>query len=379
MSDNTGNVNSDKILVEGNVKFVIGRAFYNPQMELNRTMSSLLVGALGNLNDKLKICDGFAASGIRGLRYVKENDNVELVNFVEANRRVCPVIEKNIMLNNLSSSAGVFCENILTHLSTHHEYNFIELDPFGTPAPYLHASVSSFLSNSSTKKAVLSVTATDTAVLHGAHRRATPKIYHSKPIHDMFLYEFGTRILLAHIARVAHEYDYKIMPLMSFSHRHYVKVICYVVRGAVGAREQELNNLGYVKFNPKTFEYHSIPLNQFYSQGLEKNNDELIGGLIYLSELHSPEVLKRMKQIAIERKEDRALKIINIMLNEKGLLYYDLHYMGKVLRLSSPKNNDVIDKLTSEGYYAAPTHFTPTGIRTDAPASEVVKVFKGEE
>jgi len=361
-----------KSITESKVTFVKGSSFYNPYMELNRTMSSLAVGAV---HEKLKVCDGMSASGIRGMRYMAENNNVQLVNFVEANKKVCPVIKKNIKLNKLKDCT-VFCENFMTHMSTHHEYNFIEVDPFGTPVPYLHAALSSFAANHHSKQVYLSVTATDTAVLHGAHHRATPKIYHSKPVRQLFMYEFGTRILLAYVARAAHEFDYKIEPVMSFSHRHYIKLILKLVRGARVARKQEHEMLGYVILNPGTCAFRALSFNEFYKQGLKLKKNEIIGGPVYLDELHERKVLDKMSILAKKRDHLNALKMIELMKNEKGLLYYDLHYMAKVTKLSLPKKTEIIEHLIQKGYYAAPTHFTPTGIRTNAEPKIIRKFFK---
>ena len=55
--------------------------FYNPSMELNRDLSVILCQWLVNNRDKtLKIIDGLAASGARGLRIKNEvNGDFELV------------------------------------------------------------------------------------------------------------------------------------------------------------------------------------------------------------------------------------------------------------------------------------------------------------
>ncbi len=367
---NTDVLITNEMIEEGQVKFKTGGSFYNPHMELNRTMSSLCVGTL----DELNVCDGMTASGIRGLRYAKENQNVKSINFVDANRNIIPFIEQNVKLNNITN-ANVYCDNILTHLTQFHDYNFIELDPYGSPAPYISSAFSSFASNCSLKQPYLSVTATDTAVLHGAHHRATPKIYHAIPSKHLFMYEHGLRLLLGYIARVGHEYDYSIEPVMSFSHRHYVKVIMQVKRGAISAREQEMNDLGYIKLNTKTFEYSGIPLKQVYSSGLEKKENEILSGPIFLAELHKPKHIKHMLNLAKDRGETKAEKILELMKTEKGLMYYDLHYIARQLKSGPPKTMYIVDKLNELGFYAAPTHFTPLGVRTNAPVKELIGLF----
>src|SRR3989344_4170895 len=46
--------------------------FYNPEMELCRSLCSL---ALGSLPGKLSLIDAMCASGVRGIRYAREHRN----------------------------------------------------------------------------------------------------------------------------------------------------------------------------------------------------------------------------------------------------------------------------------------------------------------
>ena len=49
--------------------------FYNPSMRLNRDLSVLIIQYLcNNICKKLKILDGLASSGIRGVRFANEVD-----------------------------------------------------------------------------------------------------------------------------------------------------------------------------------------------------------------------------------------------------------------------------------------------------------------
>ena len=56
---------------EENTNFEVSKdVFYNPNMQFCRSFCSLAVGAL---EEKLNVLDAFCASGIRGIRYAKEN------------------------------------------------------------------------------------------------------------------------------------------------------------------------------------------------------------------------------------------------------------------------------------------------------------------
>jgi len=65
---------------EEGISFTAGKnVFYNPNMKFCRSVSSLAVGVIGG---KLSVIDAFCASGIRGIRYAKENSNVEKLTFL---------------------------------------------------------------------------------------------------------------------------------------------------------------------------------------------------------------------------------------------------------------------------------------------------------
>ena len=52
--------------------------FYNPVMELNRDLAVLALQAYQKLvNRGLRICDPLTASGLRGIRFAAEVENVE--------------------------------------------------------------------------------------------------------------------------------------------------------------------------------------------------------------------------------------------------------------------------------------------------------------
>ena len=61
--------------------------FFNPHMQLCRDIFSLSIGALPE--KKLSLCDCFAASGARGIRYKLENKNISKLSL--SFRRVCRV------------------------------------------------------------------------------------------------------------------------------------------------------------------------------------------------------------------------------------------------------------------------------------------------
>ena len=129
--------------------------FYNPSMKFSRDLN---VEFAKKLNFKGLFLDGMAASGIRGMRLALEcNYNVE---FCDTSKLAVEAIKDNLKLNNLKSE--VFHDD-LQNLVKERQYDWIDVDPFGTPAPYLESIIENVNDGG-----ILGIAATDTAVLCGA-------------------------------------------------------------------------------------------------------------------------------------------------------------------------------------------------------------------
>ena len=347
------------------------RLFYNPHMEFCRDMSSLSVGAIGRMfGDRLDLCDGFTATGIRGIRYAKENpDVIERLTLVDANRFAKEVVVKNLKINGVE---GEFVQDDIVHYVYGKHHTFVEIDPFGTPQPFIRPVISSFYSDNSIKTAYLSVTATDPAVLCGAHYKACVKLYHSYPLHTSFCHEVGIRILLINIMWAANEYDFGIEPLFSLSHRHFMKVLVRLQRGARYATDNT-KMMGYLTYDPKEYniEVSRFPMSQEQSR---------IGGPLWLGELHNRRFVSIMREINRERdykNKEKLNKYLSMMIGEVDMppYFYDTHLLAKVFKHQPIKLQDILDRLNDRGYPAVKTHFSPNGFKTRAPLEVIRECF----
>ena len=134
---------------EQNIEFAIAKnVFYNPEMQFCRSFCSLAVGAI---EAKIKVLDAFSATGIRGIRYAKENKNVKEIDFLEANDDAIPTLKKNLKKNKIKGKPikqlyeRHFVNGFLDYLDPPKKvgsiypkpkdfgYDFVEIDPFGTP------------------------------------------------------------------------------------------------------------------------------------------------------------------------------------------------------------------------------------------------------
>lgn len=56
--------------------------------------------------------------------------------------------------------------------------------------------------------------------------------------------------------------------------------------------------------------------------------------------------------------------------------FYDLNEVAKRAGVSPPKIGTLIDELREAGHFASRTHFSPMGIRTDAPHDELLQAVR---
>ena len=346
--------------MEENIDLSLSKnVFYNPAMTLCRSISSLAVGAIG---EKMDVVDAFCASGIRGIRYARENRNVKSLTFLDIEPEAIKLAKKNAKANKVKAE---FKTGNISRLALELAADFVEIDPFGTPSPYL---VDAFRFFNPKKTAYLSVTATDVAVLCGGKVAPCMKNYHAKPLNNEFTHETGLRIMLKRIAEVAAEFNMGIAPLVSFSDKHYLKSVIRLQRSADLAFES-LQKLGYVSYDKKTGARSS---GQFPEPDME------YAGPLWLGELHEPGFLRTMEELNGKRKYgdmDEISGMLGVMGNEVGMppYYYNVHALCRIRRLGRiPNMNELIEKIRSKGYRASRTHFSDISIKSDAPHEEIL-------
>lgn len=350
--------------------------FFNPQMGLCRDFSSLAAGALGGKRRTMRVADATAASGVRGIRYWLENRNVGEVSFVDLRKDAIAACRRNARGNGLKGArffAGPFDRFAIES----RDFDLIEIDPFGTPVPFLYDAV-----RAAKGGAALSVTATDMAVLCGAHPKACLKNYQAKPLNSEYCHEAAIRILLGKIARTVSEFNFGIKPVASLSHLHYVKVFVLLEEGAEKAVES-LKTLGFVAHCNKCLnrEWRKGIANSLPAKCPECGASYEYGGPMWLGELHDGGFLREMGKLNGKRDyagREKIAKFLSLMGGEIEMppFYYDLHALCKKAGCRAAKPETAIGKLRKAGFRAVPTHFRFNSVKTDAPFGKVARAIK---
>jgi tRNA (guanine26-N2/guanine27-N2)-dimethyltransferase len=355
----------DNLMQEGAVTFNVGSAFFNPKMKLNRDICVAMVRSLKIIS----YLDALSASGVRGLRVAKEGE-VEKVTLNDVSPSAYERVKENISRNQLTN-CDAYRQNANALMHERH-FETVDLDPFGSPAPFLSAA-----SRSATS--YLFITATDTAPLCGAHQKSGIRKYMALPVRTEYHREMGARILLGAIARELARLDKAMVPLLTHVTDHYVRTYSGIEKGAKPA-DRSLEEIGYVKHCHRCGAWSA-------HKGLECKHagecpscggNTTVAGPLWLGSLHDRAVLKA----AIEEldklmeRNDRAARLLRLCKEEIDVpMYYDHHNICKRLKLTPSRIEEVIDLLHENGWQASRTHFSGVGIKTDATMEDLQRLL----
>ncbi len=214
--------------------------FFNPLMKLSRDISVSSLQVLKENLDRLDICDVLAGLGARGLRYAKEVEEIDRVIVNDISPEAVDLIQKNIEHNDLSEAKANRGDGNLILRKNHSSLSVVDLDPFGTPVPFLDSSFSAL-----SREGILLVTATDTAPLCGAYSKACIRRYGARPLRTPYSRELGLRILLGSIQRRAASHDIALKPVLAHATQHYFRIHFKSEQGAKPGNKI-LKEQGYV-------------------------------------------------------------------------------------------------------------------------------------
>ena len=98
-------------------------------------------------------------------------------------------------------------------------YQWVDLDPFGSPIQFLDAALQSL-----SRTGVLEVTATDTAALTGSSPSSQARRYQAKGLVDEYAHDDAVRLLLGTVATTAARLDKVVTPLLALFDGHHVRI-----------------------------------------------------------------------------------------------------------------------------------------------------------
>jgi tRNA (guanine26-N2/guanine27-N2)-dimethyltransferase len=331
--------------------------FYNPYMKLNRSLCVLFMRAAGG---ELVFADVLAGCGAKGLRVACESGNKVYLN--DANQDAFEAINRSAELNSLDVSVSNLDANRFT-LENKGLFDFIDIDPFGSPVPFLDSALLS-----SKNFGYIGATATDTATLCGVYPATCQRRYQAQPLRSEFCHEVGLRILIGYLARSGAKYDMGIKPIFSHSTRHYFRLYVEVRKG-VRFAESSIDSLGYLFYcsRCKVFSYETgfHPVEKSCDCGKKMKTS----GPLWLGEVNEKSFLERMLSFPQTRDTLKLLSLLSDELNAP--FYYDVHALSRRTGVAAPPMHLIIRRLEEMDFAASRTHFSGVGVKTNAPVNVV--------
>jgi tRNA (guanine26-N2/guanine27-N2)-dimethyltransferase len=388
------------------------------------------------------ILDALSATGLRALRYAQEIPFTTSVTANDLLAEATKSIELNVAHNKLEGKITAVTGNALAHMYSlaceapdtrgrskpSKKYDVIDLDPYGTAAPFLDAAVQSVRDDGG----LLCITCTDAGVwASNGYPEKCYSLYGGVPLKGIHSHEGGLRIILHSIATSAAKYGLTIEPLLSLSIDFYARVFVRVRKspaevkflagktmlvyncdsgcGAWSTQMLAKNKLAPNKNGKGTFYKYVLTSAPSADPHCEHCGTKThLAGPMYGGPIHSPDFIKRILADLPNVSKDTYQTTARIegmltMAMEENMAPLEAqtmelpagygkngdpaaidHYpfflipsvLAKVLHTTTPHENALRGALRHLGYRATRSHAKAGSIKTDAPWSVIWQVMR---
>ncbi len=325
--------------------------FYNPAMKLNRDLTILLLNAVEN--KKMNVADIMAGTGVRSIRLLKELKKGKIKKLYANDWNSIDKIKRNFKLN--KAKAGVYSEDANLFLLKSTGFDYIDIDPFGSPNEFLDAAVKRI-----SRGGILGVTATDTAVLCGTYPKAGLRNYWATATRTGFMHETALRILARKVQLVGAQYNKALIPIFSYAKEHYVRVFFRCIKGKKNC-DEVIKQHKFILYNPKTLAYEVSDVNN--------KKDYTAIGPLFVGSLHDKKLIKKMLSQATDKEIKKFLSIIYNELDIAGS--YDVHQLSKMLKRYVPNYDILLQRAKGSR-----VHYSNKAIKTRMSIDELRALMK---
>jgi tRNA (guanine26-N2/guanine27-N2)-dimethyltransferase len=371
-------------------------AFFNPRGKFVRDISLVcyVVYSSEKLGHKKRsstvtFADSLAGIGARGIRVANEVPSIDQVFLNDINSKALDFAKRSATMNGVEHKCVFSRSEVSSFLSSRIEnegdrFDFVDVDPFGSPSSYIDCALRSVRDGG-----MLSLTATDSAVLCGVYPRVALRKYLGLSLRTDYCHEIAMRLLFGLASQTAMRMEAGIEPIFCHHDMHYFRTYQSVKVGNSYSKENE-RKIGFILHCFKCAHRSIVPRDEFYSVSkeslsqrkayesqsnaivagsrilicpncgrgsTEKGGRVAIGGPLWIGPIQSPEFVSRCNKIEPHSLFSEELDIP---------LYYDLRSIPLNSGTSTPKISAVLDKLRSQGYIASRTRLNPNALRTDA-------------
>lgn len=319
-------------------------------MALDRDLAVAVAAALGG-----PAWDGWeptAATGVRGLRLLRESGAFASFRFSEAVPRSFEVLRRNV---GSEPRARADLGDALA-AGSRGAYDYVDVDPYGSPLRFLPRAIEACRNGG-----VLAVTATDLPVLAGAQPVACQRIYAARPVHGRLGPEGAVRILLSTILREAGSDGRWARPLLGYVGGHHVRA--YVRLTAPSDDAPPVGTIDPERWPGPSLEGRG-PFGPMWLGPLV--DGELAARLAVPATAARP---REVERLIARLREDAAVP---------AAFYHEPNRLASQLGLKEPSSPEaLVAALKAAGHLAGRTHVRPEGVRTVADRAAVEAIARG--
>jgi tRNA (guanine26-N2/guanine27-N2)-dimethyltransferase len=347
-------------------------AFFNPAARLSRDLSITAYRAfIPSLKSKT-FADGFAGVGARALRVATEIPEMDAVYANDINATAIGAAKEAAKLNSVETrchfSTNEVCKFLLQGTHDDERFGIVDLDPFGTPARHIDCVLRGVLDGG-----LVSITATDTAVLCGIYPEVCLRRYYGRPLNNSYGNETAIRLMLSLLALTASRLELAIRPMFAHATMHYMRVYAAVAVSSSQANDV-YSNIGYVLH---CFQCgHRFQLAEYEEKKCELCGSSMrIGGQLWTGAIHDRDFVRRMVELDGGRQSKKVLEAAQEELADVPY-YFKADEISAKLRTNPHSVQKIIEKLESAGFTASRTALNPGAFKTVARLDQVLTVLK---
>jgi tRNA (guanine26-N2/guanine27-N2)-dimethyltransferase len=434
--------------------------FFNSAAEFNRDISIIAYSSFLSNSDfrsyhrknnskdhgnDIVMADSLCGTGARGLRVAVEAVGINRVYFNDANPFAIEIARKSSAINQVKYkclfSVNEVCKFLLNGTTKRNNkttaavpcqsnedgrtdkmgqrFTIVDLDPFGSPANYIDCVLKSVQN-----AGLVSITATDTAVLCGKYPDVCLRKYYGMPLSNSYSNELALRLLISLVALTSSRLGIGIRPLYAHTNMHYLRIYAQVTLSSKMANSV-FDNIGYIQHCFQCGSRTASSENR--AEACELCSARLrTAGWLWTGKIYDKDFVKAMKattslldgdlvehpegapeedtKINEKRKDDNSkeardgfqdhngnrggrstykrTKTVQRLLSKCIEEYDDIPFyftsdeIASRLKISPPSLETIIDNLSKAGFRTSPTGLNPSAFKTAANISEIMTLLK---
>jgi tRNA (guanine26-N2/guanine27-N2)-dimethyltransferase len=357
-------------------------AFFNPNAKWNRDISMLVYRIQASTKYNKTFADSICGIGARGLRVSVEVPKIDTVYLNDLNPIAIELAKDSAKLNQVENKC-LFASNDVCKFLNFEEREFrkfdiVDLDPFGSPSPFVDCVLRSVSNHG-----LISITATDTAVLCGVYPKVCYRKYHGFPLRSEYSNEIGIRILVSFIALTASRFDLSVIPYFCHSNLHYMRVYLRVEFGSSLANSV-FQKIGFLKHCQ--YCKHRVVENLREQNLICEicNKRCTLAGPLWIDSLFDSEFVGAMLG-ELENGENNSMpvnefnrlkKMLQICTKELAIpSYFETDTIASMAKKSSISLDKVISVISGNGFEVSRTIMNEKGFKTNASLKEIVNLL----